>query len=68
MEIERLRVLRFYHFYHSKHGMWGTYSHEDIVLDNGHNMVTEDEFVPLYDPEKDSVSRYSYNQPLLPEI
>lgn len=24
MEVERLRVPKFYHYYHSKKGMWGT--------------------------------------------
>lgn len=26
MEVERLRVDKFYHYYHSKKGMWGTKS------------------------------------------
>lgn len=26
MEVERLRVPKFYHYYHSKKGMWGTRS------------------------------------------
>ena len=65
MEIERLRVPKFYHFFHSKQGMWGSYGFEDNVSGNLGDNIVEDELVPGYDADRSS--RYSYNQPLMPE-
>ena len=67
MEIERLRVPKFYHYFHSKQGMWGSYGFEDNVSGSIGDTIIEDELVPVYDDDEDSAIGYSYNQPLMPE-
>ena len=54
MEVERLRVPKFYHYYHSKKGMWGT---RNMFTANKRDMFgrfdDNSEIIPLYNETKE---------------
>lgn len=50
MEVERLRVAKFYHYYHSKMGMWGT---RNMFNANDRDMLDE------FDGDKDIIKLYN---------
>lgn len=56
MEVERLRVPKFYHYFHSKKGMWGTRDlfnsyRRDMLDSHGHQGDTE--VIILYGSRKE---------------
>ena len=63
MEVERLRVPKFYHYYHSKKGMWGP---RNMFNSNNRDMFgrfdDNSEIIPLYNEtkEREEEKRFVY--------
>ena len=54
MEVERLRVAKFYHYYHSKKGMWGTRSMFNSPSRDMFGRFDDDtDIIPLYNETKE---------------
>ena len=54
MEVERLRVAKFYHYYHSKKGMWGTRSmFSSYDRDMFGRFDDDTDIIPLYNETKE---------------
>ena len=54
MEVERLRVPKFYHYYHSKNGMWGTRNmFNSYTRDMFGRFDDDSEIITLYNDTKE---------------
>ena len=52
IEVERLRIAKFYHFYHSRKGMWGESSMADTAKSNKtRGFVMENERIVLFEED-----------------